>query len=643
MILKVYSALNENEDFTLISTFIGVPDIDTKRVQFVIPHAVNCTKIKLEFVKVTPFKFQNDGSLYAGAAKFIFVQKVTTDYEVIQYHANKGFPESRIIPPSKFTYTTNGNTNKGPQSNLFDDNDDYNSYWESSVSNGNATIDINFTQLVKLDELIFGAYKSTLSNNYGFPLNINIYASYDENEELGLKATFQGTPGDEIYYQLTLRQPISCTRLKIEIFDTHKKNKACLTCIKFIGELDIFLSGEIQDDFTTQYVNNSYPFRGLEDKSLVVYDLPVDNDYLFIVEKQFYFHNVSFTCPDALMSAIKGNNSNQVIVKSCKFNSCSVKSAIGSGGAILSINCVLKCESSQFVNCRSKENGGGGGISIVLNQNINEDVTISKCKFSECSATFGGALYLYSNVDSNTIVIQKSTFLSNTLIESKSSTDSINGGSAIYVNAVKASIKFCKFVDNSGLSSVKVDNNFDKAPSLFLKETLFDSSVSIENCEFEIDSSSKSSLFYVRGNKKAVDTVVSNCVFKGKLSKGAHHIVIDSMLRKEEKPKLNIKSCRFSGDKMKSINLNFNDLYNSLVIFNLNDQIFDYDEINRKDEKDAVKSNSKALFVAAMSLIFIAIITLIAVILTISLKKSDNCEIDDKNDTLKLPLDANSL
>ena len=156
-------------------------------------------------------------------------------------------------------------------------------------------------------------------------------------------------------------------------------------------------------------------------------DLLSDNDYLFVIEKQFYFNNVNFTCPDAQMSAIKGNQSNQIIVKSCKFDSCSVKSSIGSGGAILSINCVLKCETSDFVNCHSKENGGGGGISISLNQNINEDITISNCKFSKCSATFGGAVYLYSNVDSNAIVIKKCSFVSNSLIEPSSSFDSSNG------------------------------------------------------------------------------------------------------------------------------------------------------------------------------------------------------------------------
>lgn len=105
-------------------------------------------------------------------------------------------------------------------------------------------------------------------------------------------------------------------------------------------------------------MNKSYPLHGLNDTSLVINDLPSDNDYLFVVE--FYFDNVSFTCPDASMSAIKSNHSSNVIVKKYKFTSYSVKSSIGRGGAIISLNCAIECDNSHFTNCNSKEDGGGG-------------------------------------------------------------------------------------------------------------------------------------------------------------------------------------------------------------------------------------------------------------------------------------------
>lgn len=64
--------------------------------------------------------------------------------------------------------------------------------------------------------------------------------------------------------------------------------------MKFIGEVIDFSGDNTQDDFTTQLVNNNYPLNGIDDTHFVINDLPNDNDYLFIVEKKFYFNNVSF-------------------------------------------------------------------------------------------------------------------------------------------------------------------------------------------------------------------------------------------------------------------------------------------------------------------------------------------------------------
>lgn len=176
-----------------------------------------------------------------------------------------------------------------------------------------------------------------------------------------------------------------------------------------------------QDDFTTQYVNNSFHLNGINDTYLVVNDLQNDNDYLFVVERQLYFKNVSFTCPESSMSSIKSKNTNQIIVKHCKFSNCSVKNLNGNGGAIVSLNCVLKCSNSDFSNCKSKVNGGGVGIFVQLKDNINEQMTIDHCKFKHCSATYGGALYLYSDVVTNLITVKYCVFENNSLLESTNS------------------------------------------------------------------------------------------------------------------------------------------------------------------------------------------------------------------------------
>lgn len=71
---------------------------------------------------------------------------------------------------------------------------------------------------------------------------------------------------------------------------------------------------------------------------------------------------------------------------------------------------------------------------------------------------------------------------------------------------------------------------------------------------------------------------MSNCVFTGKILNGSHHIKVDSKSMKDEKAKLDIKSCKFACDKVKSINLNEKELSNSLIVFNLMKQILNYDK-----------------------------------------------------------------
>lgn len=98
---------------------------------------------------------------------------------------------------------------------------------------------------------------------------------------------------------------------------------------------------------------------------------------------------------------------------------------------------------------------------------------------------------MYSNSESNTITVQKCSFKSNKLIN-PTSQNSIFGGSAIYMNTQKVSMKFCMFSENDGESSVKIDYNFDDIPSSILNVLDSSSPVEIDRCEFEINSNAKS-------------------------------------------------------------------------------------------------------------------------------------------------------
>lgn len=201
------------------------------------------------------------------------------------------------------------------------------------------------------------------------------------------------------------------------------------------------------------------------------------------------------------------------------------------------------------------------------------------------------------------------------------------------MNTQSVIIKRCKFAQNAGESSIKIDYNFENVPSNFLNKLESKSPVEIDHCEFEIGSNAKSSISYVHGLKNHVNTVVSNCVFNGQLLDDAHHIIVDSKQNMNKGSVLSIQSCKFACDKTKSINLNLNDLSNSLVVFNLDNQVFNYDG-NDHEEKAVFMSNNKKLFIAAASIMIVAIVALIAAFATVTIVNSKK-----ENDTLNHPLD----
>ncbi|KAK8846151.1 hypothetical protein M9Y10_020156 [Tritrichomonas musculus] len=630
---KIYTALNSN-DYALQGYYIGMPDTSVTIVKFVLPSTVNCTKVKLEFVEVTPFVFKSDGKKYAGASDILFIQK--SDYEILNYHKNTGYSESRVIPTTKFTYGSTGHKDDHPIDNIFDY--ESSSDWVSSFENKDgkyASIFINFTQPAKLEEFILGATlidHGLIEYFHGYPTRLNVYVA-NGDEQLKLKATFVGKPGQVDFFQFQFSQPVLCTRLQLEFVNvlqyiTYENNKAvpCVKYLKLIGEVIDFSDMNWQEDFTTQYINSSLPLSGINDTNFVIYDLPNDNDYLFVVEKQFYFNNVSFSCPDALMSAIKNNQTKHLIVEKCKFNSCSVKSQIGHGGAILSLNCAIICHNSDFSNCSSKTNGGGGGIYISIREKVDEEIIIEKCSFDYCSASFGGAVCLFSNVETNRITINSCFFQRNSLLDS-SRESSFVGGSCLYILAYNVVSKRCRFVNNFGSSSVKIDNNFDDAASQLENRIISKSNVLIKECEFKIDSSSLSSLSYIRGPKNAINIEVEKCTFTGELIDNAHHIFVESHFNKVEEPKLKIKSCMFSSDMKKAINLNFDDLSSSIVQFDTKMQVFNYNGETVENE-----SNSKKMFILSVTLIFVAVFAAIAVIVVIEIKR--RAVSDRKNEPL---------
>lgn len=67
------------------------------------------------------------------------------------------------------------------------------------------------------------------------------------------------------------------------------------------------------------------------------------------------------------------------------------------------------------------------------------DISIVGYKFNNCSAILGGAIYIFSDVDTSLVTIKKCVFKYNILLESRSNT--LTGGSTMYLHVKKAITK----------------------------------------------------------------------------------------------------------------------------------------------------------------------------------------------------------
>ena len=81
-------------------------------------------------------------------------------------------------------------------------------------------------------------------------------------------------------------------------------------------------------------------------------------------------------------------------------------------------------------------------------------------------------------------------------------------------------------------------------------------SIKIEDCVFETDEKSKSSLFYVRGSKNEIPVEVDRCVFKGKMNDGSYHIDGESIVDTKKPMNIHIKYCQFLSGKESALNKN---------------------------------------------------------------------------------------
>lgn len=235
------------------------------------------------------------------------------------------------------------------------------------------------------------------------------------------------------------------------------------------------------------------------------------------------------------------------------------------GGAIYIYNAGLRCNKSTFDHCGSGNKVGG---AIYLKNELNyasNAFDLDHLVFKYCQAKCGGAAFISSSSNLNTVNIKDCQFINN------KATGSLNeefyGGCAVYLSACNALISNNLFETNVGNGgAIKIVDCFDKDNNNALLLNNKKGSVVISKCSFVIHSDSDCSLFYI-GGKHGSLVELKDSVFTGKLISGSHHI--NGMTIDKESPKLVVNNCRFASDAKKSFG------NNDFLIVDLNNQIFE--------------------------------------------------------------------
>lgn len=308
------------------------------------------------------------------------------------------------------------------------------------------------------------------------------------------------------------------------------------------------------------------------------------------------------TCNEGERCIYKGDESDPdiVVIKSSSFNDYKCTD----NGAVVHLkNCGLKCDDSKFTNCLANS-GGGGAIYIYINEAVAAPVELNCVTFTSCQAAYGGASYIYSSIESINVIINNCIFVKNKA-NSGSGYNGLTGGNSLYLTIQQGSINNCNFNQNAGLSSVKVTNKFDG----LLDESSFHSSISFDNCVFEINNNSSSSLLYDKKTNSDFIVSIKNCIFSGDLYNN-HHIETKDFTQSSYSSKFVVENCKFSSDKKEAIKNDSN-----VYIMNIDSQEFNYFKKNNKSSSSYMKLK------VGFAVLLINIIIVVVFILYIQNKK----------------------
>lgn len=227
--LRILTSLN-GDSFETNGVFHGLPTNPNERYQFVLPKAVDCKKMKIEFIDVTKEGQVSNNERRASLTRIEIIQ--SQGYKYLPFeplrneYKDENYFNSHKIPTKNLTYISNGDANGHPISYAFDDDDNKN-YWLSSFENTgteHARVSVNFSSPVLLKAIIYSAGYSTDSNKkknmIGFPNILRVFSALNDQDELQTSAIFAGqTVLNEAKYQFVFPNAIGCRRIELEYID----------------------------------------------------------------------------------------------------------------------------------------------------------------------------------------------------------------------------------------------------------------------------------------------------------------------------------------------------------------------------------------------------------------------------------------
>lgn len=228
---------------------------------------------------------------------------------------------------------------------------------------------------------------------------------------------------------------------------------------------------------------------------------------------------------------------------------------IENGGAIYLFNCAIQCHGASFQNCSSSI-GGGGAIYVKNTFDVDNNVSLVNNKFIQCSAVYGGAIYIYSNSELANVLIKLCSFQSNRIIEYD--IGELKGGSACFLTVKEGLLINCfYFAEKSSGSLIKVSNDFDSN----LVKSSSQNHIAFANCNFDLNEVTESVIYFVNQERKVE---LRNCNFKGKLNDKSSYIDGDSFSMNSQ-DKIKVISCIFEYNSMIDDMLKFNLLWIFMV------------------------------------------------------------------------------